>query len=337
MKIKYMKINLILSSILVILMSLFYSISLAQNIADYNKNIRLAEKFYLEKEYRSAANLYSTAFTANGNRGTVRDRYEAARCWSLAGIPDSAFLYLTKISQAGFTEFDEIIQDTAFNLFNKDVRWPKIVDSIKSNFINQDKDVRWQFKKLNKPVMAILDTIYHDDQNPRNLLQKIIAQKGESDPQIQSINLYMHQKDSINREKVKKIISEFGWLGKNEVGQQGNQTLFLVIQHSDLATQIEYLPIMRNAMKEGKMSSASFAIFEDRVALQQGKEQIYGSQIAQLGNGKFYVLPMIDPINVDERRAQARLIPISEYLKKFNIIWSIKRYKKDLLDASKAQ
>ena len=77
----------------------------------------------------------------------------------------------------------------------------------------------------------------------------------------------INEKDSINLIKIKKILDERGWLGADIIGGQGNSTLFLVIQHSDLETQLKYLPMMREAVKNGNANAISLAILEDRVAL----------------------------------------------------------------------
>jgi hypothetical protein len=64
-------------------------------------------------------------------------------------------------------------------------------------------------------------------------------------------------------------LDKYGWLGADVVGGQGNSTLFLVIQHSDQATQEKYLPMMREAVKNGKAQGSSLALLEDRAALGQ--------------------------------------------------------------------
>jgi hypothetical protein len=44
---------------------------------------------------------------------------------------------------------------------------------------------------------------------------------------------------------------------------------------------------------------------------------------------KLYVLsPMIDPDNVDKRRAEVGLEPIAEYLKIFDVTWDVEKFKK---------
>jgi hypothetical protein len=141
----------------------------------------------------------------------------------------------------------------------------------------------------------------------------------------------MMHKDSINLGKVTEILDKYGWVGVDKVGGQANQTLFLVIQHSDLKTQQKYLPMMREAVKNNNASSSSLALLEDRVALGEGKKQIYGSQIGYDNETNTeYVLPLEDPDNVDKRRATVGLGPLADYVKRWNIIWNIEEYKKQL-------
>ena len=142
----------------------------------------------------------------------------------------------------------------------------------------------------------------------------------------------INKKDSLNLIEVKAILDKYGWVGPDVVGGQGSVTLFLVIQHADQATQEKYLPMMREAVKNGKAQSGSLALLEDRVALRQGKRQIYGSQIGRDPETQvYYVSPLEDPENVDKRRADVGLPPLAEYVKNWQMKWDPEQYKKDLL------
>ena len=110
----------------------------------------------------------------------------------------------------------------------------------------------------------------------------------------------------------------------------GNSTLFLVIQHADIATQEHYLPMMREAVTNGDAFGSDLALLEDRVALRQGKRQIYGSQIGRENTGEFYVSPLDDPDHVDERRAAVGLEPLANYVANWDIKWDVEAYKNQL-------
>jgi hypothetical protein len=89
--------------------------------------------------------------------------------------------------------------------------------------------------------------------------------------------------------------------------------------------------MMREAVKNGKAAGSSLALLEDRVALGQGKRQIYGSQISRdPETQEYYISPLEDPDNVDKRRAEVGLGPLSEYVIHWQIKWDVEKYKKDL-------
>jgi hypothetical protein len=184
---------------------------------------------------------------------------------------------------------------------------------------------------LDKPLQAELLAIYEDDQGIRRTFIKAQKDYGFQSKIVDSLGRIMMHKDSVNLIKVTKILDKHGWVGADKVGGQANQTLFLVIQHSDLPTQQKYLPMMREAVKNKNASSSALALLEDRVALGEGKKQIYGSQIGfDKETNTNYVLPLEDPDTVDQRRASVGLGLLADYVKNWNIVWNVEEYKKQL-------
>jgi hypothetical protein len=198
-------------------------------------------------------------------------------------------------------------------------------DSIKkTQHLNQKEECQIIKTKLNtgdkenEKLVAILDSIYQEDQKYRNQLDEIEKEFDGESEEVKSLWKIIDEKDSLNQIKVKNILNENGWLGADVVGEKGNSTLFLVIQHSDLATQEKYLPMMRQAVKEGNAFGKDLAYLEDRVALAKGEKQIYGTQVERdKETGEYYAPYLIDPENVDKRRAEVGLFPLSVY---FSII-----------------
>ena len=185
--------------------------------------------------------------------------------------------------------------------------------------------------KFNDSLAVQLDSIYFNDQKIRLIIDSMGIKADWQSNQMQSLLREMLVQDSANLISVKLILDKYGWLGPKVVGNQGNKAIFLVIQHADNLTQEKYLPMMREAVKIGNASGNSLALLEDRVALNQGKKQIYGSQIAMyFDTNKYYVSPLFDPDNVDKRRAVVGLQPIAIYLKKWGIDWDVEQYKKEL-------
>lgn len=129
--------------------------------------------------------------------------------------------------------------------------------------------------------------------------------------------------DSTNLVQVESLISKYGWLGISFVGARGNNTIFLVIQHSDLTTQEKYLPIMQKSVNSGESRPSDFALLQDRVLMRQGKKQIYGSQVVLNKKGAQEFYPIEDEKNVNIRREKVGLEPIEEYAKYFGFEYKL--------------
>lgn len=307
------------------------NVAFGQNKAEYTKLIGEACHLYQNKEYLKSGKKYAEAFARNGNKGLLDDRYNAACSWALANEKDSAFVNLFLIANKGnFADDDQLINDNDLKPLHHDSRWEEIISITKSNKEKIEAN-------YDKKLVAILDTIFTDDQKYRDQLETIAEKYGweskEADSMAndESFKEKLRKTDSVNTVRITSIIDNHGWLGADVVGEYGNSTFFAVIQHSDLKTQEKYLPIMREAVKNGKARADHLALLEDRVALKQGRKQIYGSQLGMDPvTKKTYVCPLEDPDNVDIRRAKVGLPPMQEYLDPAGIKWDVEQYKKEL-------
>lgn len=312
----------ILAFALLLIISLHGS---AQTGEAYDSLTTKALELYEAKQYRASADAYSAAFKTLDWKGTAEDRYNAACSWALAGVPDSAFYQLERlVSKMNYRNYDHITSDTDLNNLHADQRWHVLIEQVK---VNREKAEI----NLNKPLVHLLDSIYDKDQEPRHRIDKVREQFGNNSKEMTALWEEISFNDSMNLIIVSEILDKHGWLGPNVVGDKGNSVLFLVIQHSDLPVQEKYLPMMREAVKNGLAKPSSLALLEDRVALRQGRLQIYGSQISTDPNtGESYVQPLEDPDHVDERRASVGLGTLAAYVKHWKLEWDVEEYKKNL-------
>lgn len=292
---------------------------------EYPNLVKKADSLFNIKDYSNSAIAFTNAFSAFEWKAFMGDRYKAACAWALAGNPDSAFYQLYYIAdKQNYSYYTAISIDKSFTSLYSDIRWSPLITKVKSN---KDKlEIN-----LNHDLVAQLDTIYIDDQKFRNQLNDIEEKYGHLSKEANDLWKVIKVNDSINQIKVGIILDKYGWLGADVIGGQGSTTLFLVVQHSNLAFQKSYLPMLREAVRNGKARSSNLAMLEDRVAIGEGRKQIYGTQIqwdsiTQL----FYVSPLEDPINVDKRRAEIKLPPMAVYLKQWKLNWDAEQYIKDL-------
>ncbi len=174
-------------------------------------------------------------------------------------------------------------------------------------------------------LIAVLDTIWRTEQEPITLRDSLIEKYGVESKEVQGQQEIYEKNHAINERKVKVILDKYGWPGKDIIGEQGNWTICNVIQHSDNEIRIKYLPMMRQAVKEKKLHPRFLVRTEDRIATERGDLQIYGGQMKYYPETKsFNVWPVYDPVNIDKRRAEIGLEPISEFLKRrFNFEWNL--------------
>lgn len=179
-------------------------------------------------------------------------------------------------------------------------------------------------------IIGVLSTAAFSDQVYRSQLESIRSKYGGDSPEMKDLFKNMAVADSLNLLKVAAIIDKFGWLGADEIGE-GNTTLFMVIQHSDIQTQDKYLPVMRTAAANGTAALRSLALLEDRVALHHGNRQLYGSQVIwNMKTNQYQVAPLEAPELVDKRRAAMGLPGMAEYLSAFNLKWDAVQYAREL-------
>jgi hypothetical protein len=298
---------------------LLFSLSFSQN---YKSLVSEADALYKNKDYKKSVEKYTEAFKIEQKSGS--DFYNAACSAALLGKKNVAFQWLQLALDKGWINVRHLKTDTDLDALHNDKKWLPFVNEMQ-------KIVDVKEANLDKPLQAELLAIYEDDQGIRRTFIKAQKDYGFQSKIVDSLGRIMMHKDSVNLIKVTKILDKHGWVGADKVGGQANQTLFLVIQHSDLPTQQKYLPMMREAVKNKNASSSALALLEDRVALGEGKKQIYGSQIGfDKETNTNYVLPLEDPDTVDQRRASVGLGLLADYVKNWNIVWNVEEYKKQL-------
>src|SRR5215212_262505 len=104
-----------------------------------------------------------------------------------------------------------------------------------------------------KPLKEELSNIYVSDQKYRIIIDSLVRKQHYDwqHPEIQKIIPIAAKEDSLNLARVISIINAHGWLGTNQVGAKGNETLFVVIQHADSMTIVQYFPLLVKSYEVG--------------------------------------------------------------------------------------
>lgn len=272
-------------------------------------------------KYKQSADVYEEAFICINGRAYPNDRYNAACSYALSGNKKKALHHLFKLAENPHIRYADSYKLTTdpdlVSLYNKK-RWKELLSLVEQNKAEKEKG-------MERNIVAILDTVLMEDIRARNRYLEAVKLYDPESERVKELIKHIIKIDSVNLLKVSKVLDEKGWLGPENIGKDGSNALFLVIQHSPLKVQEKYLPMMKEAVKKGDAIPGQFAMLQDRVAIRQGRRQIYGSQI-KTEDDSSYVLPLIEPQRVNERRAEVGLSPLEDYVEKYGIIWHAKAH-----------
>lgn len=132
---------------------------------------------------------------------------------------------------------------------------------------------------------------------------------------FQKIAQRVKKVDEENTKWLQEVIQTKGWPTVSGVGKDGAHAAWLLVQHADDDPQFQRkcLDLMKK-VPEGEVSGTDLAYLTDRVLLAEGKKQLYGTQFT-LVDGQWTPRPLEDETQVDKRRAEVGLPPLSEYIK----------------------
>ncbi|MFZ1561287.1 MAG: DUF6624 domain-containing protein [Saprospiraceae bacterium] len=114
--------------------------------------------------------------------------------------------------------------------------------------------------------------------------------------------------DEDNKGLIISIIEKCGW---SSIDSSQINDVFLLIQHMESEYMARYYPVFIEYHKKGTLSNLNYARMIDRLLMNNGFEQIYGTQVVDLS---FYAIKDIDNVNV--RRQKLGLDSIEDYAKR---------------------
>jgi hypothetical protein len=159
-----------------------------------------------------------------------------------------------------------------------------------------------------EPVAAELIALGDDDQRVR---QGMSAEAMQDPHFLQE----MIRGDSARSLRLRAIVAEHGWPDAARAGDAAANAAFLILQHSPFDDfQQEMLPTLETLARDGELPAASVAMLTDRVLVQQGRPQRYGTQF-EFVEGELRMNPVEDEAGLEERRRAMGLPPMSEYLR----------------------
>lgn len=177
-------------------------------------------------------------------------------------------------------------------------------------------------KYIAGPVSAgALDFLIYPAQLPEPTLAQELLLMGKLDQEARKRPPALEDKerdarlksgDLAREARLASIIDEKGWPLISQVGHEAARGAWLVAQHGTPAFLERCLVLMQAAADKHEMNLAHLAWSIDRVLVDQGKPQRYGSQfeVSEAGTTAY---PIEDMAHLNERRASMGLEPLNAH------------------------
>lgn len=172
----------------------------------------------------------------------------------------------------------------------------------------------------NLDLVTKLHELYARDQFVRRSFTKMLkdpSMKPEVKTRFQSKGgKLIHSADIENTAQLKQLLRKYTWRHIANTSRSAASGAFLVVQHSgDLEFQKQALTKVKPLVLENLMEPSTFALLADRIATNENRPQLFGSQAVCEG-GAWVPKTLHEPENVDERRNELGLGKLEDYYTK---------------------
>lgn len=277
----------------------------AQPDSVYQQCIARAGLFHLQKDAGNAIPLFEKAFRLQPP--DALNAYKAAGVYSLANDTAKGFYYLHLALTAGWTEADMLALDPYFdNLRKADPQKWKQAEA-KAFAAEKQYEQGLKMPALRKQINGMTIT----DQRLRFARIQAVSKEEK-----RKLNRDIHLSDSANRVQAQSIIRRYGWPKMSAIGKDGQNNLWLIVQHADddVLFQQTALAAMQQLKGTREINPENYAFLYDRVQCNLNYKQLYGTQVNWSEHGKasgFRSIAHED--GVDQRRKAIGLLPLRIY------------------------
>ena len=155
---------------------------------------------------------------------------------------------------------------------------------------------KWNVSDSLAPLLPILDSIFLDDQRFRSAYDNRLFLKNFEQQR------YL---DSINTIKLKAIMAQYGWLSIKQIGFRTG-LLMNTMQHIRPFSEREYfLNILLSGYAKGTLPTSGMFKYIDRYLTILKEQQLFGTELFEVGNRKADgvddIYPIFQPEKLEER------------------------------------
>lgn len=161
------------------------------------------------------------------------------------------------------------------------------------------------------------DELLEMERNDRALRAELV-ERGEL--HRQGYHPEMEALHRLHNARMRSIIDQYGWPGYSLVQDDGCRAAGFVVQHAILDPDLQErcVGLLADAIAAEEADGFMLALLTDRVLMQKGEPQLYGTQYVGAAGGGLEPWLIADPEAVDARRLSVGLMPLAENTARLN-------------------
>jgi hypothetical protein len=159
---------------------------------------------------------------------------------------------------------------------------------------------------INEALRQELLAMEAEDRRVRQELMEAGLLGGPYVPRMEAVHV-------ANAARLRELISEHGWPAEDIAGADGAKSAWFITQHAvgEPKFQRDALQMVKACIAEGRVAPWNAAYLEDRIAMQEGRAQRYGTQwMDDLVDGRARPWTLAEPERVNELRSSVGLGPL---------------------------
>lgn len=161
-----------------------------------------------------------------------------------------------------------------------------------------------------------LEAMRAADQALRGRIGELMQTAEQDTKKIQKVTGQIILVDRINTAKLAALVAQCGWPRPKIHGEKAMDDAWLIAQHADnnRTAQRTFLKHLKQAVDNGDSPAYTYAFLVDRIALNAGKPQQYGTQAENKTECDVVIIPLDDHAKADARRQAIGWPPLKDYV-----------------------
>jgi hypothetical protein len=270
----------------------------------------------LAKDYCGAAKKFKET-VKSGSKYTLKwDAYNTACCFSRCNKLEEGFFFLEKSVKIGkFDDIEKLEGDSDLFDLKSNKEWINLMELANKNKLEKEIYFNKEWREL------IFENTKYDQ--PDRIKSDSLRESNATSKEIEKNDKMMHLHDSLAQIFLGNFFESHGFPETKYIGDDGRDALFYGVQHANQGFQKKYWKMIEEAAEKDNAMITDLVLLEDRILVNEGKKQKYGTQFnMDKVTYKLRLYSIENKNKLNKLRKNKGLEPIEMYCESCEVIYN---------------